>query len=407
MLFKGWIPTVTGNLSFIAFGDTDYPKRFRRCGTPKNRFCVIQERSLLDIALPLPFGGWLAGKVRELVARSLLKRTGDFFFVILGEFIESKDCLSGYAFIIPSRESLHDRNRVEVKFVSLARKISSDRIAYEAAAEFFQEICLGAANFSIYRTGECSVETSWNYNSTRDRETEEILANQLFFFLKDTFHRHQHHDPTHDAIIMAFPVVDEDDQSWIQKTQHRLYRQIIRYKRYRDHKTLYRASGVLAYTKAFERNFRKTNQIRDFTTDELEESLSVRREEIQHFDQLRLSRHQSLLAWFFSLSAFIISIALLAQLDQEFDLEIHPIINWTTQQVARYPLAAGAFTWATAIALRMIAFREFPSDWPLVRNTYQLLRGSPLERYVALIVILGLLSILTGFALTSVVLNGP
>lgn len=388
LIFKGWVPTATGRLSFTAFGDTDYPTKYRRYGNV-NRFCVVQKRSLLDTALPLPFSGRFARVIREYASRAISGLSGDFIFVMLGSVEETTNSADGFLFIVSCRRNREVLERLETKLANLSFGYDIHPYDYENAIGFLDEEASRYARFSLLRSGECLIEIENRSSEQRASRLDNIVANQLFFFLKDCFHKHQHHHPTHDAILPIYPVSDEMDNSWISRTQYRLYRQIIRFKRYKDHKTLYRASGVLAYAQAFEQNFQRTTEIQEFRTIELEKSLSVRRDEIYHFDQLKLNKQQTLVSGFFAVTTFMISAAVLAQLDHSIEIAVSPIIATGVQAMASYPTAAMGVAYVIARLLRMAAFNEFPSDWPIIRGMYQLLRGGSLARFVLVLSAVG------------------
>jgi hypothetical protein len=83
------------------------------------------------------------------------------------------------------------------------------------------------------------------------RHIRHVLAAQLFFFLRDIGHRHQHHDPNTDTIVDLYESTDQDDFYWKLRTLYALYRKIIVFKRVRE-RALYASSlGVLAYARTF------------------------------------------------------------------------------------------------------------------------------------------------------------
>lgn len=387
MLYKGWVPTVTGKLSFTTFGDTDYPSRYDRFGNP-NLFLISQNRALLDSSLPLPFVGRLASRIKEFFSFYLFGISGDFKFILTGSFREADNVLVGRIIMLPDRILGDKREKLRIKFAKLNRGIH--RYDIEDIEDFVEDIAIGDASFVLKRSGEILIRTGLETAIADHRNFDFLVANQMYYLLKDCFHIHQHHEPSHDAIINLCVVDSDLDQSWVKKTQQRLYRQIIRYKRFRDQKTLFRASGILAYTQSFEKNFEQTGQIESFRVDELERSLAVRREEIQHFDQLRLNKQQSFMTWFFSITAFVLSAAVLAQLDKTFNMPITPVIKAITTFFATYPIPVLGLVWIVSKTMQMFAFRDRPHEWPFIRGIYQMLRGGTLDRFV---LVLGLISV--------------
>lgn len=223
----------------------------------------------------------------------------------------------------------------------------------------------------------------------------------MFYFLKDCLHKHQHHEPSHDAITTLFAVDNEHDNSWIAKTQHRLFRHIIRFKRYSDERTLYRASGVLAYAQAFKRNFCSTGATQEFRTDELEKSLSVRRDEIFHKDQKRINKLQALINWVFSTTAFLLSAAVIAALDKDIDLDVSEWIIWLVSNLAQYPAYGLAAIYLAAKVFQFLTYRETSASWPFVRDLYQLLRGGGIHRFVLVLVTIASALLYAAYAIQS------
>lgn len=369
---------------------------------------MIQSRSLLDTVIPLPFSGWAYRRARELFARAFLRLSGDFLVIALGEWSEGNDTSVGYAFLIPKVRNESVLNRIETKLSNLnfgGNGHSIDLFQYQNLADFLSEVSVGAVSFEICRSGKVFIDSSHHTSDAIGRDLDRTLSNQCYYFLKDCYHRHQHHDPSQDALISLVPVEDKNDETWALKVQHRLFRHIIRFKRFGDHRTLFRASGVLAYAKAFYNSFKDYPKMKVFHTDELEQSLTVRREEVQHFDQLRLNKQHTFSTYFFSLTAFVLSAAVLAQLDKAFELSASVLVEWTTRNVSEYPIAAVGVIWIISKLLQFRTFRESPHDWPIVRNVYQLFRSSSLGVFVTVLVALSAIVFLCALYLAWIALG--
>jgi hypothetical protein len=78
-----------------------------------------------------------------------------------------------------------------------------------------------------------------------------ILASQLFFFLKDIGHRHQHHDETTDQIVLLYETSPDEDSSWRNKTLFSIYRKVIQIKRDPHISTFSDSLGLIAYADSF------------------------------------------------------------------------------------------------------------------------------------------------------------
>lgn len=402
MLYKGWVPTVVGHLSFTSFGDTEYPTTSRRYGYWA-RFCIVQKRSLLDVTYPLPrlgrFGFWL----RERISRTLFSLSGDIVFVMIGQWSEGKNQLDGQIFAVPQIEIDEDKHRFLTKIANLPKGPALSPTHLSDFSEYVSELALKSCRFTLFRSGEALIDTANILGGSFEREIDHLFASQFYYYLKDCFHKHQHHDATHDAIVPLFPATSSDDTSWVRQTQYRLFRHIVRFKRYRDQNTLYRASGVLAYARAFEKIFQGSNEIQDFFTDELDKSLSIRRDEIQHRDQLSLNRQQAGISWFFSLTAFLLSIAVLAQLDRTLSITPSESVTYLAALLATYPGGAVAVVWLVSRTMQIFLFRYRPYEWTFIRNIYQIFRGSALSSFVSAMCVIGIILILVAVAIVAYV----
>lgn len=76
------------------------------------------------------------------------------------------------------------------------------------------------------------------------------VASQIYFFVRDVCHVHQHHAPTSDTILDVVPI-DEGDNHWKRETLYSLYRWVIQQKRSKNPVAYVDAKGVLAYASAF------------------------------------------------------------------------------------------------------------------------------------------------------------
>lgn len=363
----------------------------------------MQKRSLLDVTYPLPgfgrFGFWL----RERLSRAFLRLSGDIVFVMMGEWIEGKNELQGQIYAVPQIEVDRDRHRFLTKIANLPKGQALSLFHLSDLSDYIEGLSIKSCRFTLRRSGEAVIDTANSLSGSLEREFDHLFASQFYYYLKDCFHKHQHHDATHDAIVPLFPASSLSDSSWIRKTQYRMFRHIVRFKRYRDQNTLYRASGVLAYARAFENIFRKSNELQEFFTDELEKSLSIRRDEIQHRDQHNLNRQQAGISWFFSLTAFSLSAAVLAQLDRTFTIEPSGSVTFLATMLATYPGGAVAIIWFLARTLQIMSFRSRPYEWTLIRNIYQIFRGLALSSFISAMCVIGVLLIFASLGIIAYV----
>lgn len=332
--------------------------------------------------------------LRELASKYILGLSGHFKFVLFGEWLEASNSIEGTCFFVFLRDRT-EAERFEIKVRYLKRNYGDfDKADF---IEHLSDEAVGQATYSLERSGEITVDSKYTCNDSGLRKIDKLISEQVYYFVKDCFHKHQHHEPSHDAILGLFESKNSDPNDWISKVQHSLYRQIIRFKRFRDENTLFRASGVLAYARAFEKSYEKSGKIRPFMTDELDKSLSVRRDEIYHFDHKNISKQQSTISFFFSVVAFGLSAAVLAQLDKSVDITVAPVVIKAVKVMATYPAYAIAACYIVAKAYQFKTYKSRPSNWPIVRNLYQIMRGQPLYYFNTLILFLAVSSAAIAF----------
>lgn len=378
MRYSGWVPTVTGNLSFTTIGCGSFPTKSLRRDT-ENGYAVYQRRDLLDVLVPYADDAQVAAFFREHIANWVLGISGKFSFVLLAETAESSDACSGKILMISDAVSPGVGKLIRAQF--------TDSIA-DTSRRQIEEVCssgiLFTAKFRLERRGHVEIETddAATKEYADSASLDHLLANQAFYFLKDIAHVHQHHEPKHDAITEVHRV-EADDTQWIYSTEHDLYRAIIRYKRFRNEKALFRASGILAYAKSFERCYSKqTDSPRSYNAKDLEQSLQVSREEIKHFDQKRLSRIETFRNFFFALFGLIASASFLARYEENFSPEVNTSILWLAEYSAANPFFVAAITFLISFIWSLLTHRIDPSDNELVRWATRLLQAFRLRYYI-------------------------
>ncbi len=401
MLYRGWVPTVSGHLSFSAVGETDFPTRCRtlRCN---GRIISIQKRDLLDVVVPLVDTTPVGQFFREYLANRLIGITGDFSFVCIADTPKSRDRLSGSIFLI---SNFHNKSSIK----DILKLVKSCEVEADFTPEVQERISdIVAKNqkysskFTLWRDGQIDVETAAKLDESDEKLTiDQIIADQFFFFIKDLAHRHQHHDPDHDAITRLSRCTSPDDTEWVVTTQNALYRSVIRYKRFRNEKALFRASGILAYARSFERSHAEKNSgIRKFNTEEIDMSLSVSREEIQHFDQKSIAHAESLRNFFFAFFAFIISAVSIAQFNDTLKISPHWIYFWITDSVANHPIETIGVIWIVSTINAFWSHRKDPANFSLIRALLSWFQGFRMRWFmVANLMIVAVLTTICYFLL--------
>jgi hypothetical protein len=263
--FRGWIPTVSGRLSFSVFGNTANPTQAFSANVAdrETRYLAsYQVRDTSDVLLP----------ARRIFGPLLFKTDGQFCFAFYAttEDIEqnSQEYLIGKAFmfygssrakeIVPEiqvfqdylRQFFHDNP-------NSLKSYCEDR--FDLLMNYSEERCVFSADIRICRTGTTDIFIKWplrpkpgapQFPADAARLTH-MLAAQIFFFLKDLGHRHQHHDQKTDTIVDLYEIDTDDDTGWRRSTLYNIYRKVIIYKRDPHISIFDHCLGLIAYADSF------------------------------------------------------------------------------------------------------------------------------------------------------------
>lgn len=264
--FRGWIPAVSGRLSFSVFGSSRHPNKcISAHAADKSRryMAICQERTTSDVLVP--FKRHLSGY--------LYKIDGNFTYVLIAKTedgVTDQEKLSGYVFIFRNSEdwSLQVIWRVREycdllnNYIKTGRGNLSDYMGhkFDLIVQDLTDACSVKASFTVHRTGvtDISIDKSdcgGNFSTTiRENKFDpsvlyQVVGSQIFYFLKDIGHKHQHHSPSTDTIVNAH--LKGDDIFWRLDTLYSIYRKVIEYKRNPDLNTFNDTLGLIAYAKAF------------------------------------------------------------------------------------------------------------------------------------------------------------
>ncbi|WP_226377655.1 hypothetical protein [Citrifermentans bremense] len=230
-IYKGWVPTVSGRLSFDVIGTGSHPNP-PVCANIEDRstryVLCRQPRILLDNAIIF----------REKAALHLYKEVGKFQFICVGKSSnDPKDMeadLTGFVYIYDEdvwNAAIHREFEKSQKIllsylqVSSSKSITSYFIKeYETIRELLAKHCYFYVPFVLNRNGvtqltvtdDCASNPSApSITEDPDDHVEHSVCSQSFFFLKDILHNHQHHDPYTDTLSDIYLVKnDEDEYRW-------------------------------------------------------------------------------------------------------------------------------------------------------------------------------------------------
>ena len=366
--FVGWVPTVTGHLSFTTIATGHFPTRCWRRELGK-RLVAVQRRDLLDVLILYADSSEVMRFFREKLANLIVGISGRFWYLLDARESDDGEMLYGSIHMVPAAN-----NGEFVKSLRHWLAASGNLADLEKINPSLRKASCYSVKFSLERGGKVTITPD---DGNGDRQLQHVLANQIFFFLKDISHVHQHHHPSHDAITEVTEISNAADESkWIAETQFCLYRAIIRFKRFRNEKALFRAAGILAYAQSFDRTYGKgASPAKRFNVDELKESLAVGREEITHFRNRWISLTETFRAFFFGLFGLIATAALFARLDGPKDFEVDPAWMQLAQFVASNPGTAVAFTILLSFVWAFRSHQLDPSEFRVLRLFLRLVQG--------------------------------
>ena len=346
MHFSGWVPTVIGRLSFTAIGCGKHPSH---CWKKEDgdRFVIMQCRDLLDVILPFAGNSVASGFLRELISKNIIGKSGRFLFVMTADISNDGENCFGYVYLVPVAENRKLRKKLRAWF-----RHDGDMSAW--GAEYEESISKAAkytAKYDLQRGGRAIISPQNSSHDSISERDQEHFANQVFFFLKDISHVHQHHDSTHDAITEVTKLESDQDEKWIHQTRNSLLRAIIRYKRFRNEKALFRSAGILAYLKSFQEIYKTSfTSTAGIHAELFEKSVRAAIDELKHIDSKIVSFVQIIFSVFFGLFGFIVSVSLISRLGDLDEIQVDEWIKFITKFSAQTPL----FVLASAIFISII-----------------------------------------------------
>ena len=284
LAYAGWVPTITGQLSFSLIGlggsapncvTANVEFQDKKADHPRRRVAVIQRRVTKDLPLTFPP---IPHFFRSIAAEFIL--LGDTHPAARPVIHDGKAAprhdeigvLSGDLLVLPHHKELPN---VERSYVSkIRRRIatigdSTPRAVIGGEDAFAQELTdwqeaakaggltLAHFRFELYRTGEFRLQQVQSIPVEPDGEmTQEefdaILSSQVYYFVKDIAHRHYHHQRTSDNLLPLTPLRKDDDVSWRRETLWSLARAVLEMRRSGKLPGYKSALGVLAYAEAFQ-----------------------------------------------------------------------------------------------------------------------------------------------------------
>jgi hypothetical protein len=406
-IFRGWIPTVSGALSFSALGDANYLPRAisaNRSDRHTRYLVCFRGRDCSDIVLPF----------KKILGPKLLGLQGKLWFVCIASSTSviagDQDTINGRVFIFSNKTKWND------ELLPILRSAQNRLRAYQygidgALQNYFQQTfdelidelpSLSSFNvvFAISRKGFCEIHVEDDMKISNDapripdiqprrNHVTHILAAQIFFFLRDIGHRHQHHNPNTDTIVDVWPDNPEDPFEWKLQTLFSLYRKVISYKRLRERSSFASSLGVVAYADTFrgiiefDAPAAERNRLPKFYSENvtssiqaIDEEMRRRHEQIQYASQIT---RELLLASF----GLIIAItAIFLVVDKKVDATPSYTLYFIAKMLATQPIITLALIGGIILSARQV--HDNVANHRLVRWLFRLLQPLKLSLVITI-----------------------
>lgn len=348
-MFFGWVPTVSGYLSFSVLGSASQPTPVTNANIAdsQDRYILCyQKRPSTDAIFPLLMN--LLPRLREGDGDAVgMRRESALWFVCLAHCEKGRPdgdrALNGTVFIFEDsvwKEEAREKVSDEQNNL-LALDNSSCGVLRESFGRSYNTLnqvlsCESAiyANFCLERNGILKLEV-FDHGSGPNRENQvdirgfnpksdeasiADLASQIYFYIRDISHNHQHHDAKSDQLTTLYPENSDDKSLWLRRTYYHLMTHVIDRRRTRDHAALESALGMLTYAKILHdlavssidsektsEKFGKKSYKKEFLIKSIEAKISAMRENRKSSHDVR-SFGLSGIAFFLSLTAVNLSI---------------------------------------------------------------------------------------------------
>lgn len=304
MLYKAWIPNVSGNLSFSNIKGSKIPNRakaphtFNQIGNEKAGWIYsLQERDLSDAPFP--------------------NKEGKFYYLLKGEIQnrwEKDEALIGCVITYP-------KTQLKSSDKTLLNVFKSKEFSVETVEELINSWSIDPVfikvNFTLYRDGFIELDFGDAY-PTLDNDVSYSIVFESYSFLKDLIHAHKFHRYDDDSIVVPYP--DETNTIvWVVKTLRNLHKSVVfSYRNATHQQDILNALGKLSYLDGFQMVAKKKYEglIREdfwINTDNLRVSLDLKLKDQETIESNKSNLLQTVLNITLSIFALIIAMTQLLQ----------------------------------------------------------------------------------------------
>lgn len=369
--YIGWVPTVGGRLSYSVIGHSSHPTIAEIANVAddkKRRILCLQKRTLLDSALPI---------FKDFILENIWGLSGTFYFFMDAE--SSNDLsttdqrLRDKIYLFTEKQSqFYFFDRISQKIYDIKNAInklneqgdpidvpSVDSCYKEVNSEFLYDIeenCNCSAEFELDRDGIIEVD----YSFEESKSLEHLICAQLFFFIKDISHKHQHHHPKTDTIL---DIYNKSNHNWQDEALRSLYKRVLDFKRSRNELVCSSALGVLSYIKSFKSVCKNKNfalsAIRDDSN--LSESIKISQDELRYATAQRVGFKNTLIATLLAmLGVFLMLSSLVPLVKPDIKIESDAFaIKLVANEIINQPLRTLVFVLIVSLCYSTYTYWEY------------------------------------------------
>lgn len=318
-----WVPNVAGRLSFRIGGQATKPHRSKYSNTvlrPQGRrYLVAYQKRLQN------------DSVFRISAITGGRSVYSWFCCLASARDENEAAFTGEIYFFPDKsiwkkegeqdvralqdefykhQNLSENRSTPGKVARSYLKLRGELRAHSACSCTFKLDRDGVCELSDASMSDSAMETYLPDSEEGREETLKRLTDCSFYFLKDLFHQHQHHNERTDTLIGLQEKNTADDVSWRVRLLYGLYYQIIELKRRKRVERYANSAGILAYVCAFrELSVIRHNSFEElapqFTDEALKASMNAAQDEqklVAHAQSQRADSARGRATWFFGLA---------------------------------------------------------------------------------------------------------
>ncbi len=257
------MPTVNGRLSFKLIGETRYPSdaEYANSADASHLYVAALQRRQLSDVLFEPFLGPLFGysghfefvlcaRARRAPTSPDSKLIGRIFLFHRRNFVATgaQDIFKSHIQYIRSLDPGANNSSLKQQYLSLSQELVG-------RCDLHMDIVLNRDGIlRLSRLKWANKQLKRNTEEFADEisfDLEHNITDQIYFFIRDLTHQHQHHGNDADTIITTQRQSKPDDWNWALEIMYSLYFHIITVKRKEIPSEHVRALGILAYLQSY------------------------------------------------------------------------------------------------------------------------------------------------------------